>query len=559
MQTMIKISNYKFRINVSLDTYSTKKEATACLSKVGAKAAGKEKMAFIEESVTIDEFLDLAISGHAFCNLFDIDPNKRYWVKNSEDKKYQVYPVYRKGKNKGGMKLTFKSDIFFKGAQAIFVDVDNTRYKTIPEYINSLTYKPSCVYMSFSDNTEKHGVVSRRFRLVYVFDRILNKEEFLSISRSITDRIIIDTAEPMEDDCGTRLSQYMNGVYGNNEIYQTYYIYSPSDFPLLEENVIDSIIQEEDERQIAFDDKLLRDMGSMNYDDFMHLYSWKYRYVYRIEKPEWIDGVYQLTDEGYLQLWYYREKQCDGQHRRRKIFKNACLRCLMYPDIDADSLLFNLYVDFCRFFDNSDGAITLDVLKRKVKKAMMMTCEQLMAYCEFEIEYWQKNRPKFITNPNAFCSLSHINQISKKVRWDELDRCYDRTKSIKENHELMPNVSFATLYRFCDNRGIDRKPQKTTSKKEAREGKRLVKNEKMQLFRDLYDSDLTIRENQDLMEEMGLKLSIGTIQRWSKTIINDSPNNMVDEVSRDNSIEYEPMNWNTPNSWWPNGISWGFA
>ena len=45
MQTMIKISNYKFRINASLDTYTTKKEATACLSKVGAKTAGKEKMA----------------------------------------------------------------------------------------------------------------------------------------------------------------------------------------------------------------------------------------------------------------------------------------------------------------------------------------------------------------------------------------------------------------------------------------------------------------------------------------------------------------------------------
>lgn len=559
MQTMITNCNYKFRINVSLDTYTTKKEATACLSKVGAKAAKKEKMAFIERSVTIDEFLVLAISGHAFCNLFDIDPNKQYWVKNSEGKKYQVYPVYRKGKNKGGMKLTFKSDVYFKGAQAIFVDIDNTKYKTIPEYINCLTYKPSSVYMSFSDNTEKHGVVSRRFRLVYVFDRILNKEEFLSISRSITDRIIIDTAEPMEDDCGTRLSQYMNGVYGNNEIYQTYYIYSPSDFPLLEENVIDSIIQEEDERQIAFDDKLLRDMGSMNYDDFMHLYSWKYRYVYRIEKPEWIDGVYQLTDEGYLQLWYYREKQCDGQHRRRKIFKNACLRCLMYPDIDADSLLFNLYVDFCRFFDNSDGAITLDVLKRKVKKAMMMTCEQLMAYCEFEIEYWQKNRPKFITNPNAFCSLSHINQISKKVRWDELDRCYDRTKSIKENHELMPNVSLATLYRFCDERGIDRNPQKTPSRNEVREGKRLARKEKMRLFQDLYDSDLSIRENQKLMEEMGLELSIGTIQHWSRSIFNDPPNNMADKVSQDNSIEYEPMNWNTPNSWWPNGISWGFA
>ena len=557
MQTMIKNSNHKFRINVSLDTYTTKKEATACLSKVGAKTAGKEKMAFAERSVTVDDFLKLAISGHAFCNLFDIDPNKQYWVKNAEGKKYQVYPVYRKGKNKGGMKLTFKSDIYFKGAQVIFVVIDNTRYRTIPEYINSLTYKQSCVYMSFSDNTEKHGVVSRRFRLVYVFDRILNKEEFISVSQSITDHIIVDTAEPMEDDCGTRLSQYMNGVWGNNETYQTYCIYSPSDFP--PEDLVIQSAAHEDERQIVFDDHLLRDMMNMSYQEFMHYNSLKYRYVYRTEKPEWIYELYQLTDEGYLQLWYYREKQTDGQHRRRKLFKNACLRCLMYPDIDADSLLFNLYVDLWRFFDNSDGVITLDVLKRKAKNAMLMNREQLTAYCEFEIEYWQKNRPKFIINPNASCSLSQIILISKKVRWDELDRCYDRTKSIIENHELMPNVSLATLYRFCDERGIDRNPQKTPSRNEVREGKRLARKEKMRLFQDLYDSDLSIRENQKLMEEMGLELSIGTIQHWSRSIFNDSPNNMADKVSQDNSIEYEPMNWNTPNSWCPNGISWGFA
>lgn len=555
---MITNCNYKFRINVSLDTYSTKKEATACLSKVGAKTAGKEKMAFIERSVTIDDFLDLAISGHAFCNLFDIDPNKQYWVKNSEGKKYQVYPVYRTGKNKGGMKLTFKSDIYFKGAQAIFVDIDNTKYRTIPKYINCLTYKPTCVYMSFSDNTEKHGVVSRRFRLVYVFDKILNKEEFISVSQSITDYIIIDTAEPMEDDCGTRLSQYMNGVWGNNETYQTNYIYSPSDFPP-EDFVIQSAVHE-DERQIVFGDQLLKDMLTMSEKEFMHYYSWKYRYVYRTERAEWIDGVYQLTEEGYLQLWFYREKQEDGQHRRRKLFKNACLRRLMYPDLDADSLLFNLYVDRWRFFDNSDEVITLDVLKRKVKNAMLMTCEQLIAYCQFEIKYWAEHRPKFITNPNAFCSLSRINQISKKVRWDELDKHYDRTKNIKENHELIPEVSLATLYRFCDERGIDRNPNKAPTKDEVQDKKRLARKEMIQRFQELYDPDLSIRENKKMMEEMELKLSIGTIQRWSRSITSDSPENIVEEVSLDNSkSDFEPINWNTPNSWWPNGVSWGFV
>ena len=77
MQTMIKISNYKFRINVSLDTYTTKKEATACLSKVGAKTAGKEKMAFIERYVIVDWCLCLAIVAHSYSKFVDIDQNKQ--------------------------------------------------------------------------------------------------------------------------------------------------------------------------------------------------------------------------------------------------------------------------------------------------------------------------------------------------------------------------------------------------------------------------------------------------------------------------------------------------
>jgi hypothetical protein len=79
--------------------------------------------------------------------------------------------------------------------------------------------------MSFSDKLDKGGLISRRFRLVYVFDKVLNREEFISVSRAITKQIEIDTGETMFDDCGTRLSQYMNGVYGNNEVYRSYCIY----------------------------------------------------------------------------------------------------------------------------------------------------------------------------------------------------------------------------------------------------------------------------------------------------------------------------------------------
>ena len=263
---------------------------------------------------------------------------------------------YNKAWRDGAMKLSYKSDQFFRGSQTVFVDIDFTRYTNIQDYLSTLTMPPTCVYMSFSDNKEKKGVVSRRFRLVYVLDQIVGKEDFYRISHTISDRIVIDTAEPMEDDCGTRISHYMNGVFGNNETYQSDCIYSPSDF--FNEDYAEyfdcpkTVQQNENAPVISFDENMLKDMGSMYYSDFMHYYSIRYKYLYRTEREDWIDGWYQLTDENYFQLWYYREKQVDGQLRRRKLFKNACLRRLMYPDIDSNTLLFNLYVDFVRFFDN---------------------------------------------------------------------------------------------------------------------------------------------------------------------------------------------------------------
>lgn len=104
------IDNFTFRTNVSLDYYEKKSDATACLSREGANAIGKNKMAFTEVSITVPQFLELATSGHAFCNLYDYDPNQKYWVEISDGKMTQTYPVYKNGPNKGAMKLSTKSD-----------------------------------------------------------------------------------------------------------------------------------------------------------------------------------------------------------------------------------------------------------------------------------------------------------------------------------------------------------------------------------------------------------------------------------------------------------------
>ena len=179
---MMKRENFRFKVSISRDYYEKKKDALACLSWTGAKPIGKEKMAFREWEVTVDQFLNCAVNGYAFCNLFQFDPAKEYWFETNNGQKYKTSPLYKTGANKGCMKLEFKRDRFFRGAQTVFVDIDKTRFTSVQDYLNCLTLKPTCVYMSFSDKLEKHGVVSRRFRMVYVFDRVLYKDELNVVS-----------------------------------------------------------------------------------------------------------------------------------------------------------------------------------------------------------------------------------------------------------------------------------------------------------------------------------------------------------------------------------------
>lgn len=548
---MLIIQDFRFLTNVSVEGYQSKNEAKACLSARGAKAIGREKMAFIEKNLNVTEFLQYAMRGHAFCNLFKIDPNREYWVPDSKGQHHKQRPVYSKGKNKGAMKLCFKSDKYFRGAQTVFVDIDYTRFTDVQEYLGILTYPPTCVYMSFSDKKEKNGRFSRRFRMVYVFDKVLNEKEFLHVAKVINDQIVLDTAEPMDDDCGTRKSQYMNGVFANDETYVSHFIYDVHDFPKKSpsQNVnvqtqTQTPVDTSTSQEIVFNEKMLKDMQNMDYDVFMHYYSWQHQYKYRIEYGDiWIDGLYQLTDENYLQLWWYRERQVDGQHRRRKLYKNACLRRLMFPDMTPDTALFNLYVDFVRFFDNSDGVITLDTLIRKVRHAFEKSPEQLVEYCKYEIEYWRKNRPQYITRPGVQTSWGMNNTIKSHIRYAEIDAVYDRSMSLQENIAAGIGVPETTLYRYCKDRGINTNPNRQMTEAERRAAAKQEKQNKIALFQHLYDPSKTTRANKELLAQHGVNLSVGSIVEWSKKYCS-TPQPIQDTPP---TINFPPIHYDVPN------------
>ena len=112
--------DFIFQISHSLDHYDSKEKAKLALSYKRIKEYNKgiekpdeqlSKMAFARESISVTRFAEMATSGYTFCNLFTYDP---YWQYRIQGKYFhKIWPEYKRGRNKGCMKMQMKADAFF--------------------------------------------------------------------------------------------------------------------------------------------------------------------------------------------------------------------------------------------------------------------------------------------------------------------------------------------------------------------------------------------------------------------------------------------------------------
>lgn len=474
--------DYRFRTSVSREGYENKETARLCLCSKTAKAIGRVKMAFKEQEVTVDEFLDYAVKGHAFCNLFKFDENKKYWVKSGLLRYTQTYPVYRRGINKGYFKLTFKSDTYFHGSQTIFVDVDFTHFDSLEDYISCLTYTPTCAYYSYSDGVDKNGVISRRFRLVYVFDSVLSMEQFKKITFALYDNIVADTNEQMYDMCGCSFSQYMNGS-NSTETFKSNIIYSMDDFVMeCEETVSEELVVESkpEKKCVSFSEELLNDMQFKPYEFVVRKWFAKgLRYITRTEL-DFGDSFYVTTTDDFVQLKYIMSKVGDGCQRRKKLYIRAALRRLMKDGISADELLYNLFIDRYKYFDNADDVITIDVLQTKVKAALLTSMDKIREMAADE-------KPAFVISSTVTDKHAAVAEARKEITNNLIGSMYDMSATIKANKISMEKagykVSLSRLYKWCNEFNVT--PVKPIERK------------KVEIHG--YNPELSIRENMRVM------------------------------------------------------------
>ena len=520
---MEKRQDFKFVASISKMGYATKQDVINTLGRENRKKYGTESLRFREQTVTVDEIVDLIGDGYAFCATFDTNNGELMWKKQEDGKKKCICPVLKDG----FMSMTVKRDDFFKGSQIVSIDIDDTQYTNVEDYIAQLTYIPTFAYTSYSDSPEK-----RKFRLCYVMSQPLNSiEEYKEVANTIHYTAEQDTNEPILDKCGEKASQYFNGTNLNAgaELYKYYVVYDRADFPTIEQ-------EQEDEDKYAkvkceFDKDTVKAMETQAYQKFMHRHSLRYQYFYQSE-IDWKDGEkWRAVDDSFVSLCYrWRgtgeiEKYKDGEHRRRKLKTYACLRRLIKPSTTPTELLFNLYVDRERFFDNSDAAISIEVLKSKVNAAFSMEIDEIKQRYSVVLE---KNRRKIVLNPTFIKDNQHLNKLGvgenlqaivrravKEVNYAAIDEFYNSELSVSENlKNLQDNgvkVCRMTLYNYCKDRGI------STSKDDA--------------IINLLDVNLSVRKNLEILKANGIKVGNKKVIKLLKQMKGESEANEGNEVS----------------------------
>ena len=189
---MLANSEYEFTLFVSQKNYSSKPSKDEM-----------PKMRFAPQQLTIKSALECATVGKAFCYTF---------LSNKAD---------------GSLSVKDKKKENFISTSTIIYDFDDMEV-SMADYINSIPYKPSFAYPTYSDG--KNGL--SRFRLAYVLDaEIYGENNFNAIYHAIANanQFTPETKEQGGWDIRSVAQMYFGTTQGVST-YISDYVYSIDDF-----------------------------------------------------------------------------------------------------------------------------------------------------------------------------------------------------------------------------------------------------------------------------------------------------------------------------------------
>lgn len=485
---------YKFPVSISKETFIDKIIAKAMMgekdneiykeTRVRYGFSEDSTVHFVKQYVTSDELLKYLSEGHSVCHIFNSKHD--YITKGSKNNKnfkeaYMIgvdiddtsYPTMEAYLSK----LSLKPTLYY------------TSYSHMQEN-KGVRFRMFYVF----DRCIATDPYSFRYianRLYQIIERDINP------GKTPED----DDYEKIKDQCGLKCSQYMNGtnkfnteieppvydatyniysiedLFGSlDEYYRgfvnylenrcdyasvdtkqqndikhllhsltgTWYNYSSKDKAFIKasetlstSNVIETPdVNRKCSRELV---RYLKLKGFNGYDDVIKKYMHQIPYVYRKEKPIWIDNEYQFVDDDYFSLYFNLMKVKDGHHRREKLYQIMKLRRLIYPKADADMLLYNAYIDVYRFFE-VDHDLNIDCLVRNVECAINCTLDEIYNdYKEIIEELQRTRRPKYgiILKRGLVKTTAEYNEKLKEIRWRIAAQNYNTEIPFKENLEYI--------------------------------------------------------------------------------------------------------------------------
>lgn len=362
----------------------------------------------------------------------------------------------------------------FISTPMVMFDMDGCVDCSLVTLLDSLKYKPTVSYTTFSHNKEGKG---NRYRLLYLFeDPITDTRLYKGIYKEIKSSFDFE----LDDNCGSNPCQAIFGSLNDCEVIVTDSSYSVDDFNISIEKGLSNSIKKEKKNNIEIEslfrnDEYKSDFYHLSYAELLD----KYRYVYPFFEHTPLpvvsdDCPYIILPENYISIrrywlcekvedeygeekWRYAKirKIKDGEQRRKKLYLNGILRRKMIPDITFEHLLYCLIFELYYFYENSKDTIKkLDILN--IARNVMMAD---IANYSFE----QTDKRQFVIN-EAYCRKYNVSKkearnLSKKlINYEKIGELYDPTLTDKKNIELFKqyglSISSKTLQRFRGEMGL---------------------------------------------------------------------------------------------------------
>lgn len=345
-----------------------------------------------------------------------------------------------------------KTQANFRYTSFIPYDIDDS---TLPmdEYLTTLTYQPTIAY-----TTTSNGIKGNRYRLIYCFD---SKIKGVGGYQTLFDTMKVESGIGELDNCTHSPAQaFFGNALPTCRMVCTHYVYhlptAASTTTEKREKVSKQIKNKRGESDIIRNDTFKQDFEGMSLRRFVSTYSSEYQPIDESELT-YCNG-YASIDENYLRI--YRRWNPDTRHIHR------------WQDGEG----------------RRKKLATAALIIRKIKPDI--TAEHLIYCLAYEVTYYYSNIDGVL------------------------------------NKSLILRVAEATLEKPIDEitiKGHDKRKYKVdkdywkslgVSTKAAVAKARAVWNDER--IGELYDCQLTDKENAEVMAKFGQKVSVSTIKRWRK-------------------------------------------